>query len=104
MATINERFKKVIELKAGSQINYAREIGVHAQSINAYCNNKGIGINPILRLLQQYPDVNANYILTGIGTPIIQKESELEPLRIEIEILRKEIEILINKIADLKLI
>lgn len=103
MTTINERFKKVIELKAGSQVNYAREIGAHVQSINAYCNNKGIGINPILRLLQQYPDVNANYILTGEGSLTIQNECiELKPLKIEIDILKKEIENLIDKIKQLE--
>lgn len=118
MGNINKRFKEAVELMAGSQINYANKVGSSPQVINGYCCNKGIGILTLKRLLELYPDVNTNYIITGKGDIITKKEhtdieylkkeleqsySEIDNLKQKINLLSKENEMLYKRIINLKI-
>jgi len=61
----NQRFSKVLSDKNISQTEYARRIGVSSAAVNAWCNKGGLGIDPIERLLVEFPDVDARWLITG---------------------------------------
>lgn len=61
----NQRFSQVLFDKNISQTEYARRIGVSSAAVNAWCNKGGLGIDPIERLLVEFPDVDARWLITG---------------------------------------
>lgn len=74
----NQRFSKVLADKGISQTEYAKRIGVSSAAVNAWCNRGGLGIDPIERLLIEFPDVDARWLITGEYSKKenLQKESD----------------------------
>jgi hypothetical protein len=97
------RIKQYIDFK---QINIARfeaEIGMSNNSFRKSLLNKGtIGADKLENILNKFPDINAEWLLTGKGTMLksatIAHESETTRLRSRNDLLEKQINTLIETI------
>lgn len=85
MSTVTERFFEVLDLLGESQASLCRDIPekVTKQSLsNARNGRNGISVEVISHICNKHENVNAYYILTGRGTPLLNKENnEQEPLK-----------------------
>lgn len=80
MNEISERFFRVIEGMDTTIYKLAKEVPqITSQKISNVKNNKSeISIGIVSALCEKYPNINADYILTGRGTPL-KGENEAVP-------------------------
>lgn len=63
----NKRFSQVLSEHGVSRSEYARRIGVTVSAVGSWCREgKPLGFDPIERLLIEFPDVDARWLITGI--------------------------------------
>jgi len=68
---MKERIKTIINLKAhGKQKAFAEMMGWTSQYTHNLIAGSGIGLQPIMAILQRFPDIDARWLLTGEGMPI----------------------------------
>lgn len=71
METINERFAQIIEDKMkefgdSKKTDFARRMGTTSQNLlNISTPGKSVGIAPITRFLEMFPDVDARWLILG---------------------------------------
>jgi hypothetical protein len=97
---VKERLKDFIRSNEMSVIEFERSISV----ANGYVNSisRSIGINKIVTMLEKYPNINIEWLLTGKGTMLksatIAHENETTRLRCRNDLLEKQINTLIEAI------
>lgn len=69
---MNNRLRKIIELKTGgSQADFASLMGWTPQYLSRLVlGESGIGIRPVVALLEKFPDLNARWLLLGEGAMV----------------------------------
>jgi len=73
---INQRVKFLAETKGYSQRSFAISLGLSSQSINLIFNDKnGVAAETLTKLVLTFPDVNAYWLLTGMGSPFTDANS-----------------------------
>lgn len=94
--TINERVAYIMKEKAGGSLTrFAEALGITTQYATRLIKAGSVGIEPITRILQTYPDINSRWLITNEGYPFDKdKDSEY--------ILRSEISRRINLLLDLE--
>ena len=94
--TINERVAYIMTEKAGGSLTrFAEALGITTQYATRLIKAGSVGIEPITRILQTYPDINSRWLITNEGYPFDKdKDSEY--------ILRSEISRRINLLLDLE--
>lgn len=66
--TIKERFLHFAELKGISKVDFYKEIGAAASNFKGVGMKSEIGSDKIVSFLSSYPEVSADWLLTGKGT------------------------------------
>ena len=105
----NQRFCKVLIDHGISQSEYARRVGVSSSAVGSWCRDGGsLGFDPIERLLFEFPDVDARWLITGmVGNELVvgdgsnQFSSEVLNLNSLIEYLRDDIKRLNDEVRKL---
>lgn len=65
---MNERLLQFIQYKTGGkQADFADLMGWSPQYLNKMLKEGGIGIRPIVALLEKFPELNARWLLLGEG-------------------------------------
>ena len=65
---MNERLLQFIQYKTGGkQAEFASLMGWSPQYLNKMLKEGGIGIRPIVALLEKFPELNARWLLLGEG-------------------------------------
>lgn len=65
---MNERLLQFIQYKtAGKQTDFAELMGWSPQYLHKMLKEGGIGIRPIVSLLEKFPELNARWLLLGEG-------------------------------------
>lgn len=69
---MNTRLRKIIELKTGgNQAEFAALMGWKPQYLFRMLKGEsGIGIRPVVALLEKFPELNARWLLLGEGTMV----------------------------------
>lgn len=94
--TINERVAYIMKEKAGGSLTrFAEALGITKQYATRLTKDGSIGIEPITRILQTYPDINSRWLITEEGYPF-DKDKDSEYL------VRSEISRRINLLLDLE--
>lgn len=76
-----ERLKILIDMKSLQPSRFADEIGVQRSGLSHIIAGRNKpSVDFLQKLVQRYPDTNVNWLLTGIGEPIIEKTSDNEIL------------------------
>ena len=65
---MNTRLSQFIDYATGgNRAEFARIVGWSPQYLNTMLKGKRIGLNPIVTLLDKFPELNARWILLGEG-------------------------------------
>lgn len=77
---MNERLLEIIQYKtAGKQADFAEIMGWSPQYLNRLTKGEsGIGIRPIIALLEKFPELNARWLLLGEGAMITSGADEVK--------------------------
>lgn len=69
---MNSRLRKIIELKTGgNQAEFAALMGWSNQYISRMVRGEsGIGIRPVVSILEKFPDIDARWLLLGEGAMV----------------------------------
>ncbi|PKQ66884.1 helix-turn-helix domain-containing protein [Raineya orbicola] len=82
-----ERLKILIDMKGIQPSRFADEIGVQRSGLSHIIAGRNKpSVDFLQKLVQRYPDTNVNWLLTGIGEPIIEQTSNSEILEKNSEI------------------
>ncbi|WP_448529977.1 helix-turn-helix domain-containing protein [Raineya sp.] len=82
-----ERLKILIDMKSIQPSRFADEIGVQRSGLSHIIAGRNKpSVDFLQKLVQRYPDTNVNWLLTGIGEPIIEQTSDSEILEKNSEI------------------
>jgi len=66
--TINERIELIVKAKASSRKEFASTIGWSIEYLNKLLHKgQGVGVKPITQIVETFPDIDANWLLTGAG-------------------------------------
>jgi transcriptional regulator with XRE-family HTH domain len=72
----NQRFAEYIKFKGLKQQEVAEMFDVSRQYINGIITGKdSMGMNLVRKLLDKFPDLNADWLLTGRGEMLIKDDS-----------------------------
>jgi len=76
---IHERLLDIIQYKtSGKQADFAEIMGWSPQYLNRLTKGEsGIGIRPIVALLEKFPELNARWLLLGEGAMITSAADEV---------------------------
>ncbi len=77
---IHERLLDIIQYKTfGKQAEFADIMGWSPQYLNRLTKGEsGIGIRPIIALLEKFPELNARWLLLGEGAMITSRVDEMK--------------------------
>lgn len=99
MSTPLKRIKEYIDFKGIRISTFEKSIGISNGSFGGQLKkNKTIGVDKLESIIRCYPDLNAEWVLTGKGTMLKDAESHEQA----IESLRKVIEAQEKTIAALE--
>lgn len=72
--SINERLAVLLHAKNLTKTKFAMEMGVSVQAISGWTSTTSLGIKPITKILEYFPDLNARWLLFGVGKMTIEEE------------------------------
>lgn len=65
------RLAQLVEYKTGgSRVEFCALMGWTKQYLNKLLNGQNIGLSVVLAIVETFPDVNARWLLTGVGSMI----------------------------------
>lgn len=75
---MNERIQKIIDLKKISPSKLADLIGVQRSGISHYLSGRNKpNLEFIQKLISYFPDINAEWLICGVGDPLKNTNSEI---------------------------
>jgi hypothetical protein len=87
--SINQRLKKVIELKKIEPPEFYKKLGVNRTVWSGWINaNKSISVAKIVLILTELKDIDARWLLTGEGEMIYEVNDKVEDGAMEYKITR----------------
>lgn len=76
---MNTRLIEFIQFKtSGNQAEFAKVMGWSPQYLNKLLKEGGIGIRPIIALLEKFPELDARWLLLGEGAMITTGADEVK--------------------------
>lgn len=88
--TISEKFKEIRKHKNITQTEFGGKLGVTKQSIaNIECGKNNPSIELISKLICNF-NVNANWLIAGIGEPFLENKEENQKLEVIVEKILKK--------------
>lgn len=79
MSTEGERISEVISRFCESKADFARKIGEKPQTISNWVS-RGAGKNVLNKILASFPEINANWLLTGEGNMLNNEDDTITPI------------------------
>lgn len=77
---ITDRVNDYLRIKNIKKVEVAKQIGWgQAKLISQLNGTRGISVELLCALFEQYPDMNKDYIFSGKGNPFIDAEADLLP-------------------------
>ncbi len=76
---MNERLLLFIKYVAGKQSAFAELMGWDRQYLSKLTRGIGLGITPIVAILEKFPDLDARWLLLGSGQMLRSLSSESRP-------------------------
>lgn len=76
---MNDRLLIFIKYVAGKQTAFAEMMGWDKQYLSKLVRGVGLGITPILSILEKFPDLNARWLLLGSGAMLHSLSAEARP-------------------------
>lgn len=82
-----ERLEQLMEYKSLNQHSLSKEIGFSYSTVNKYCNKKSntIDFELIYRLVSQYSDIDANWLIQGKGEMLQNNEPSEDRMNKQID-------------------
>ncbi len=81
-----ERLKILIDMKGLQPSRFADEIGVQRSGLSHIITGRNKpSVDFLQKLIQKYADINVNWLLTGIGEPIVEQKNDDEILEKNLE-------------------
>lgn len=65
-----KRIIKYIEAKGISRIQFTESAGLPR---SFFCNNSGVSASTLERIRKAYPDIDLDYIIMGVGSPVLPR-------------------------------
>jgi transcriptional regulator with XRE-family HTH domain len=82
---LSERLQIIIDLKEIQPSKFADEIGVQRSSMSHIIAGRNKpSLDFLQKVVQRYPEININWLLSGIGEPIFAEKKEKPDTDIEI--------------------
>lgn len=69
---MKDRIQTIIKYAGESQKDFAQRMGWSPQYLNKLVRGDSIGLQPIVSILEQFPQIDARWLLLGEGTMIAQ--------------------------------
>lgn len=89
---MNKRLKLFLEFKGSSLAELERNIGVGSGTLSkAVKNNNSIGVDKVVRILQFYEDLSAEWLLRGKGEMLLNSRSLDSVDSVRIEMLERQV-------------
>lgn len=76
---MNDRLLQFIKYTAGRQSVFAEAMGWERTYVGKLVHGVGLGLTPVLAILEKYPDLNARWLLLGQGEMLRSQSSEARP-------------------------
>ncbi|MDX1904646.1 MAG: helix-turn-helix transcriptional regulator [Thermonemataceae bacterium] len=93
-----ERLKIIIDLKETQISKFADEIGVQRSNMSHIIAGRNKpSLDFLQKIIQRYPDVNTNWLLNGIGSPLLEEKKNEEKHIFEEDLENKMAESLAKK-------
>lgn len=90
MTIIAERLKEIRKEKRMTQTEFGEKLSVTKQAIaSAECGNNNPSIDTINKLIVEF-NVNANWLIAGIGEPFLENKEENQKLEVIVEKILKK--------------
>lgn len=76
--SINERILHLIKLKGYNKNSFSRKIGIKPQTLHHIISGRKTkpSFNVIEKIVSTFVDINAKWLITGLGKPIVDKQTE----------------------------
>ena len=74
MSTINDRLKRFLFEKKLTHKQVSRALDINDQQFNNWCISVKPSIDGLEKILRHFPDLNARWLMTGIGEPFWEME------------------------------
>lgn len=89
--SICTRLKEVVDLKTGgNQSEFASEMGWTPQYLSRLVKGAGgVGIRPVMSILEHFPDINARWLLLGEGMMLSSEADALKEHLLRLLLLEK---------------
>lgn len=82
MNTINERIERIVRYCEKTRKEFAEKVGKSNQWVtNITSNDYPVGKKTIQAIIDVYPNINPNWILTGEGSMLIKPDKNIEEVR-----------------------
>ena len=76
---MNERLLLFIKYVAGKQVVFADMMGWDRQYLSKMVRGVGLGLTPVVAILEKFPDLNARWLLLGSGEMLHSMSAEARP-------------------------
>lgn len=76
---MNDRLLQFIKYAAGKQSVFADLMGWDRQYLSKLVRGVGLGITPVVSVLEKFPDLNARWLLLGSGEMLSSMSAEARP-------------------------
>lgn len=76
---MNQRLRLFIQYACGRQSVFAERMGWERQYLSKLTRGIGLGITPVVAILEKFPDLNARWLLLGSGEMLHSMSAEARP-------------------------
>lgn len=80
---VAERLLAVIEYSGMSQTAFAKKVGSTQANLWRQLNGQRVNVATLIAVAEQFPEVDCNWLLRGVGTMINNQQDDAQEKRIE---------------------
>ena len=80
---VAERLLAVIEYSGMSQTAFAKKVGSTQANLWRQLNGQRVNVATLIAVAEQFPEVDCNWLLRGVGTMLNNQQNDAQEKRIE---------------------
>ena len=80
---VAERLLAVIEYSGMSQTAFAKKVGSTQANLWRQLNGQRVNVATLIAVAEQFPEVDCNWLLRGVGTMLNNQQDDAQEKRIE---------------------
>lgn len=80
---VSERLLAVIEYSGMSQTAFAKKVGSTQANLWRQLNGQRVNVATLIAVAEQFPEVDCNWLLRGVGTMLNNQQDDAQEKRIE---------------------